>query len=481
LSDENNGESLFRTEKDALGEMKVPKDAYFGIFTIRALNNFQISGLVIDEEFIRSLAQVKKAAARTNYELGYLDEENMKAIIMASDEIYDGKYSSNFKLDVFQAGAGTPYNMNINEVIANRANDILGKPLGSYKPIHPNDHVNMSQSSNDTIPTAMRITSLKLLSELEQELSFLVQSLEAKSLEFKDIYKSARTHTQDAVPVTLGQEFSSYSSMVKECGEKLIVTKPSLRKLPIGGTAVGTGVNTDPEYASRMAHNLSKVTELELTETENLFEKLQFTNDFTMLMNVLSILSSSLIKMCNDLMLLSSGPETGLKEINLPSVEPGSSIMPGKVNPSILECCNMVFMQVNGNRHVVETASQYGMFELNVYTPLIAYNLFTSLRWLTNAVRSLNYKCIQGVTVNETVEENYFKESNALATLLSPLVGYEKAAQLANRSKASGRTIEEIVIEDKFLSKEQLDILMKSSISPNMKIIKEIKRMSTKK
>ena len=469
-------ESLFWTETDSLGPMKVPKSAYFGVFTVRALDNFQISGIHIDKEFIISLAQVKKAAAITNYELGYLNKTKMEAMLSALNEIEEGNLDSNFKLDVFQAGAGTPYNMNMNEVVANRANEILGQSIGSYKPIHPNDHVNMSQSSNDTIPTAIRLTTIKLVKKLSQELLFLQQSLEGKSIEFKDVYKSGRTHTQDAVPITLGQEFSAYSASVNSGRQHLENTINIMRVLPIGGTAVGTGINTHPEYASKMVNNLKSTTGLDIVLAENIFQSMQFTADFTNLMNALSNISSNLIKICNDLMMFSSGPETGLKEINLPPVEPGSSIMPGKINPSILECCNMVFMQVIGNRLVVETASQHGAFELNVYTPLIAYNLFTSLKWMTNAVITLNYKCIQGISVNKKVTQKYFNDSNALATLLNPIIGYDEATELAKQSKKKNKPIAELVIQERILSKEQMEKILKASIRPNMNVIDEIKK-----
>lgn len=468
--------SLFRTENDLLGPVKVPRKAYFGAFTVRALDNFQISGLTIDGEFTACLAMVKKAAARANMELGYLPREHADAIARAADEVAIGKLESNFILDVFQAGAGTPWNMNMNEVVANRANELLGHPLGSYTPIHPNDHVNMSQSSNDVIPTAMRIASIRLTKGLIQELDLLAQSFRAKAREFKDIVKSGRTHTRDAVPVTFGQELETYAEACQSNLALIVDALGSLKQLPIGGTAVGTGLNTHPNYQAAMIRLLVEESGLDLEAAPNIFDKMQFATDFLQLMNALSSLSSSLIKVCNDLMMLSSGPQTGLGEVKLPSVEPGSSIMPGKVNPSILECSNMVFMQVAGSRGVVETASQFGAFELNVYTPLIAFNVFTSIMWLTNALRALNHKCVQGIGVDERTTSRYFHNSGSLATLLTPIIGYTRAAELTKRAEDERKAVRDMILDEGVLNEEQLNTLMEYSTVPNLEVVDKIRK-----
>ncbi len=469
-------ESLFRTESDLLGPVKVPRGAYFGAFTARALENFQVSGLSIDGEFTACLALVKKAAALANTELGYLPRDRADAIAKAADEASAGRFDDSFRLDVFQAGAGTPWNMNMNEVVANRANELLGSPLGSYTPIHPNDHVNMSQSSNDVVPTAMRLASIRLAEGLVRELGSLAQSLGAKSKEFIDTVKSGRTHTRDAVPVTLGQELDAYAQAVQTGTADIVDSLKGLRQLPIGGTAVGTGLNTYPGYGAAVVRLLAEETGLDLEAAPSLFEKTQFPTDFLRLMNALSSLSSSLIKVCNDLMMLSSGPHTGLGEVKLPPVEPGSSIMPGKVNPSILECCNMVFMQVTGSRGVVETASQLGAFELNVYTPLIAFNVFTSLRWLTNAVRTLNHRCVQGIGVDEHAAHRYFQNSSSLATLLTPIIGYRRAAELTRRAEDEGRLVRDVILDEGVLTEEQLNTLMEFSTKPNLEVVDKIRK-----
>ena len=469
-------EPLFRTERDLLGPVKVPSGAYFGAFTARAMDNFQVSGLRIDREFTACLAMVKKAAARANEELGYLPRAHTDAMARACDEVASGMFDDNLVLDVFQAGAGTPWNMNMNEVVANRANEILGSPLGSYTPLHPNDHVNMSQSSNDVIPTAMRIASLRLTDGLVQELGYLAQSFRAKAVEFRDKVKSGRTHMRDAVPVTFGQEMEAYAAAVQTSLALITDALSSLRLLPIGGTAVGTGLNTHPRYQAAVIGHLAEETGLDLVAAPSLFEKLQFTTDFLQLMNALSSLSSSLIKVCNDLMMLSSGPYAGLGEVTLPTVEPGSSIMPGKVNPSILECCNMVFMQVTGSRGVVEAASRLGAFELNVYTPVVAYNVFTSVRWLTNAVRTLNQRCVQGLGVNEGVGLRYFQGSGSLATLLAPIIGYDRAAELTRRAEAQGRPVRDVILGEGVLTEGQLSELMEYSTRPNLEVVDRVRR-----
>ena len=463
-----------REERDILGAVRVPAEALYGSFTARARDNFDISGLRIDKAFIETLAEVKKASALANGDLGLLEGESLDAILRATDEVIAGEHSDEFPLDVFQAGAGTPWNMNMNEVIANRANRILGSSLGSYSPIHPNDHVNMSQSSNDVIPNAMRVTAIKLTGELVEKIGELESSLLGKAEEFKGVKKSGRTHTQDAVPISLGQEFKAYASAIANGGERIRRASESLRRLFLGGTAVGTGLNAHPEYPGRVLGHLRIITGFNLEQAGDFVEKTMFMTDFLSYMDALAALSVDLVKICNDLMLLSSGPRTGLGEISLPEVEPGSSIMPGKVNPSIPECVNMVCFQVMGARAVVENAAKFGALNLNVYTPVIANNLFTSARWLTNAIHILTERCVSGIEVNLEATGYYFDYSNAVATLLSPVIGYEAAAELSKEALEKGVKVRDLVVEKKILTEEQIDELIEHSCEPNLHIARRI-------
>jgi aspartate ammonia-lyase len=463
-----------REERDILGAKGVPKEALYGIFTTRAGENFDISGLRIDEAFIATLAEFKKASAKANGDLGLLEGESLDAILRAADEVIAEEHAAEFPLDVFQAGAGTPWNMNMNEVIANRANQILGSSLGSYSPVHPNDHVNMSQSSNDVIPNAMRVTVIKLTGELVEKIGELEISLLSKAEEFKGVRKSGRTHTRDAVPISLGQEFGAYASAIANGGERIRRASESLRRLFLGGTAVGTGLNTHPEYPERVLEHLKAITGLKLEHAEDFVEKTMFMTDFLVYMDALAAVSVDLVKICNDLMLLSSGPRTGLGEISLPEVEPGSSIMPGKVNPSIPECVSMVCFQVMGARAAVENAAKSGVLNLNVYTPVIAFNLFTSARWLTKAIRILMKRCVSGIEANLEVIGYYFDYSNAVATLLSPVIGYEAAAELSKEALEKGRKVRDLVVERRILTEEQIDELIEHSCEPNLHIARRI-------
>jgi len=463
-----------REETDILGAVRVPAEALYGSFTTRAEENFDISGLKIDEAFIATLAEVKKAAAQANWDLGLLEGESFDAILRAADEVISGGHAGEFPLDVFQAGAGTPWNMNVNEVIANRANQMLGSPLGSYSPVHPNDHVNISQSSNDVIPNAVRVTALKLTEELIEEIEKLEGILLVKAEEFKGVRKSARTHTRDAVPISLGQEFRAYASAIASGGKRITHAGESLRRLFLGGTAVGTGLNTHPEYPDRVLERLKIITGLDLGRAEDFVEKTMFMTDFLSYMDGLAALSVDLVKICSDLMLLSSGPRTGLGEISLPEVEPGSSIMPGKVNPSIPEAVSMVCFQVMGARAAVENAAKFGSLNLNVYTPVIAYNMFTSARWLTNAIRILTERCVSGIEANPEATGYYFDYSNAVATLLSPVIGYEAAAELAKEALEKGVKVRDLVVEKRILTEEQIDELIEHSGEPNLHIARRI-------
>ncbi len=457
-----------RKERDLLGEVDIPAAAYYGSFTARALYNFRISDRVIGVGFIRALAEVKRAATEVNAHLGLLDHSLAEAIMKAADEVINGKFELEFPLDVFQAGAGTPWNMNMNEVLANRANELLDHPLGSYTPIHPNDHVNMSQSSNDVIPTAVRIATLRLNCELVVSLKHLESTLEKKAIEFAEVMKSGRTHFRDAVPVTLGQEFHTYALAVRDAHRGLGEAETKLRRLPIGGTAVGTGVDTHPQYRKLVVDELRKVTALDLTGLDDPAQGLQFASDFLDYINAIDLLAVTLLKIGNDLMLLSSGPMTGLGEIMLPPVEPGSSIMPGKVNPSIIECVNMVCLQAIGSRNIIEKAAMLGSLDLNVYTPLIAFNLFNTQEWMTNAVVTLTDRCVVGIKANRRATDYYFRYSNAFATLLSPAIGYEKAAQLAMEAADKGMSVGKLALEKGLLSEKELEKLYRGSTSPNI-------------
>ena len=463
-----------RSERDLLGDVRVPADALYGSFTVRAKENFGISGLKIYEGFISTLAEVKKAAAQTNGDLGFLGGESLVAIRSATDEVISGDHFAEFPLDVFQAGAGTAWNMNMNEVIANRANQMLGSPLGTYRPVHPNDHVNLSQSSNDVIPNAMRVTTIKLTKGLSESIIELEGSLLSKAEEFRAVRKSGRTHNRDAVPISLGQEFRAYASAISSSRERITQAVDSLRRLFLGGTAVGTGLNTHPEYPGIVLDHLKTITGLDLVLAENFIEKTMFMTDFLYYLDALAALSVDLVKICGDLILLSSGPRTGLGEITLPEVEPGSSIMPGKVNPSILESVSMVCLQVRGARATVEDAAKLGALNLNVFTPVIAFNTFTSARWLTNAIHILTERCVSGIEANLVATNYYFDYSNAIATLLNPVIGYEAAGELAKEALEKGAKIRDLIIEKGILTQGEIDELIEHSGEPNLHISRRI-------
>lgn len=472
--------SEYRIEKDFLGEKQIPSKAYYGIFTARALENFQISSNRIHPLFIKNLALIKKAAAMANLNLGFLSEEHSNAIIKAAELIIEGKYYQNFPLDVFQAGAGTPWNMNMNEVLANLANELLGKPLGSYSPIHPNNQVNMMQSSNDVIPNTIRLTILTLLEDFLKDVNQLIASIEFQSKKYEKIKKSGRTHLRDATPITFGLEMRAYATALRN--SKLLIENSTkyLQKIHLGGTAVGTGVNTHPDFPRTILKLLKDYTGFKLSIAEDFVEKTQFLLDFQNVMDALSNLCLVLIKINNDLMFLSSGPMTGLNEINLPAVEPGSSIMPGKINPSILESVNMVCFQILGNRMAVEHATRSGLFEINVYTPLIANNIFNSFNLLTNALKVLREKTIDGLKVNVEVMEKYFRHSNALATILVPLMGYEEASKFAKLAAEENKPVDALVVSQGILSRDEMNQLSDHSTEPNLDIIKSILKEKSK-
>jgi aspartate ammonia-lyase len=439
-----------RTERDSLGEKKVPDDAYYGIHTVRAVENFPISGLKSHDLFIDSYVYIKKAAAIAN--------KQDKAIVKACDEILSGKFRE-FPVDVFQMGAGTSIHMNINEVIANRATEILGGKKGEYK-IHPNDDVNYGQSTNDTFPTAMRISALLMLRKyLYDNLDELDKNLSSKGKEFKGILKSARTHLQDAVPIKLGQEFDAYAMAVRKSKDKIKQAERSLLELGIGGSAAGTGLNTKKGYREEMVKLLSGYTGLDLVLAGDLREAMQSQGCIADVSSALRNLSLELNRISNDLRLLSSGPTTGLKEIKLPAVAPGSSIMPGKVNPSILEMVNMVCYQVIGCDTVISHAVSAGQLELNVMMPVMSYNLNFAIMVLGNAVKVLNEKCISGIKADERQCRKYFEDSIGLGAALNPIIGYEKAADVVKEAIKKNKTILEIVREKKILTEKEIEEL----------------------
>ena len=450
-----------RIEKDSLGEMEVPEEAYYGAQTARAVANFPISGLRPHATYVWATVIIKKCAARANRATGRLDVRIAEAIEAAADEVLAGALTDQFVVDPFQAGAGTSHNMNVNEVLANRALEILGRQRGDFSLLSPNDHVNMAQSTNDVIPTAIRLASLELLEPLLEELEALEQSLTAKAKEFDHILKSGRTHLQDAVPIRLGQEFGAYAVAIAKNRAGLEACIPGLLELGIGGTALGTGLNAEPAYISGMVEELAQATGFPLTGSSNLFEATQNMDPFLALSSALRRTAVNLGRIANDLRLLSSGPRTGLDEIRLPAVQPGSSIMPGKINPSMAEMLNMICFQIMGCDHAVMLASQAGQLELNVMMPLIAYNLTFALGLLANGVRKFRGACVEGITANEARCRRYLEESQGLVTVLAPSIGYLAAAEVAKESMASGESIHSIVLKRGLMPEEELDRAMR--------------------
>jgi fumarate hydratase class II len=446
-----------RTETDSLGPVLVPEDALWGAQTQRAVDNFRVSGLKQHAIYIAATALVKRAAAEVNMDLGMLEPSLGRPIVDAANRIVQGAWHDQFVVDPFQAGAGTSHNMNANEVIANAANETLGGARGVYKPVHPNDHVNMAQSTNDVIPTVLRvaasISALTLLSALEG----LASALEAKAVAFDRVLKPGRTHLQDAVPVRLGQEFGGYARAVALDRERVARTLEMVHRLGIGGTATGTGLNSPPEYHGRMVARLGELTGIAFVSTGNLFEPMQSAADLTDLSSALRTCAVTLSRIANDLRLLSSGPTTGLFEITLPSVQPGSSIMPGKVNPVMAEMLNMICFHVMGNDLTIMTAAQAGQLELNVMTPIIAYNLLQSLGILANGVRLFTERCVVGISANVERCRELAERSIGLATALNAYIGYAAAAKVAQEAMARGVSLRQVVLEHGYLAPERLD------------------------
>ncbi|MDQ0256691.1 fumarate hydratase class II [Evansella vedderi] len=444
----------YRTEKDPLGKIPLPEKAYYGSQTQRALDNFQISGRRFPRSFIKAQGIIKAAAAKTNMELGLLPDAVGQAIITASEEVIEGKWDEHFVIDVYQAGAGTSQNMNANEVIANRASEIAGGATDTGR-IHPNDHVNMSQSTNDTFPSALNIAAVEnIVHGLLPALFELQQSLEKKSEEFKDVLKSGRTHLHDAIPIRLGQEFYGYAGTIKECYEQINRTTDALYELGLGGKAIGTLGNLDPNYPPKIIKEISSRTNLPFREPENMFSFMQNRNAPIRVMMAMKELAVHLIKITSDLRLLSSGPRTGLEEITLPSVQPGSTIMPGKVNPAILEMTHMVCCQIIGAEASVTTAGTASQLEINVMMPVIAHTFLDSIEILTNAVATLVEKCIAGIQANEDTCNHWMEASLALVTGLSPILGYDKASQIGMQADEEKKTLKQVLEEKGMLSKK---------------------------
>ncbi len=445
-----------RIEKDTLGEVKLPDNVYYGAQTKRAMENFPISGMKLPRRFIRAQGIIKLAAARANGGLGLIEKKLLKAIEQAAQEVTDGRHDSHFVVDVYQAGAGTSQNMNANEVIANRAIEILKGEKGDYKIIHPNDHINMAQSTNDTIPASIYISAFEAVrDDLLPVLKTLENTLFHKSREFDSIVKAGRTHLQDAVPIRLGQEFSGYAEAIKNDIHRISRASESLLYLPIGGNAVGTGINAKPGFRNYIIREIIKITGIKFKKCKNLFEGIQNVNPALELSASLRGVSITLTKIANDIRLLSSGPRTGFAEIKLPAVQPGSSIMPGKVNPVMAEMLNMVCFQVIGNDTAIAYATQASQLELNVMMPLIAYNLLSSVDILTNGVDVFIHKCLKGIEPDPEKCMVFADNTLAMATALNPLIGYAAAAEISKEAYRTGKSVKQIVIEKSMLDRTE--------------------------
>src|SRR5215213_880469 len=446
-----------RTEKDPLGPLPVPNHALYGVQTVRALQNFPISGLRPLWPFVQSQVWIKKAAALTHKETGRLGAKAADAIVQAADEVLAREHDEHFIVDPYQAGAGTSHNMNVNEVLANRANEILGGKRGEYKPVHPNDHVNMAQSTNDTIPTNIRLAILSQLDALLRAFESLGKTLAAKGREFDDVVKAGRTHLQDAMPIRLGQEFTAYAGSVERNVRRIREASDYLRDLGIGGSAVGTGVTVEPEYPALIVKYLRQVSGLDLRVGDDRIQLMQSMGDVAAFSSALKVFAIDLSKISSDLRLMVSGPRTGFDEIRLPAVQPGSSIMPGKINPSIPEMVNQVCFQVMGCDTTVSIASEHGQLELNVMMPVIAHNVLLSMTILANAARVFADKTVRGIEANEEMCSYWVERSAALATALMPHIGYARAAEISKQSVKEGILIRDLVKREQVLPAEQID------------------------
>jgi len=450
-----------RKEKDSMGDMQIPDDAYYGAQTQRAVENFPISGITISKSMIQALGKIKRSAAIVNHELGLLDDDRKNAIVQAADEIIEGKFDSQFPVDIYQTGSGTSSNMNCNEILSNRASEIMGGKIGAKDPVHPNDHVNLGQSSNDVIPTAIHIAANTMLEEeLIPALQNLANELDKKATAFSDIVKIGRTHLQDATPITLGQEFSGYAQMVKNGIKRIQNAQGFLSELALGGTAVGTGINTKAQFGTHMAKEITRFTGISFVEASNHFEAQGAQDAAVETSGALKTIAVSLSKIANDIRWLGSGPRAGLGELILPAVQPGSSIMPGKTNPVICEAMIQACAQVIGNDMAITIGGQGGVFELNLMLPLIAHNLTNSITILSNGTIVFTEKLIIGLKANKEKCAGYIEGSLAMCTSLAPVIGYDKAAEIAYKAYNSGKTVREIAIEENVLDKDKLNELL---------------------
>ena len=460
MKDMTENEMEFRVEKDSIGTKDVPENVYYGVQSLRAAENFHITGLNMHPEIINSLAYIKKAAAITNCEAGLLDKRRTQAIVQACDEILEGKFREDFIVDPIQGGAGTSLNMNANEVIANRAIEILGGKKGDYSVVNPNDHVNCGQSTNDVIPTAGKMTSLRLLKKLKKQLLRLHSALEQKADEFDSVIKMGRTQLQDAVPIRLGQEFKAYSVAILRDLNRMDKAMDEMRTLNMGGTAVGTGLNADESYLRRIVPNLSEISGMDLVQAYDLIDATQNLDSFVAVSRAVKACAVTLSKIANDLRLMSSGPRAGFGEINLPAKQNGSSIMPGKVNPVIPEVVNQVAFNAIGNDMTITMAAEAGQLELNAFEPIIFYCLFQSIDTIAYAVNTFVDNCVIGITANETRCRYFVENSVGIITAICPYVGYQKAAEIAKEAIKTGESVRKLIIEKGLLTKEQMDEIM---------------------
>ena len=452
---------LSRMEHDSIGALNVPAEAYYGVQSMRAATNFQITHRPLHPVLIDSIVMVKKAAAITNEKSGKLDQQIAQAIIQACDEILDGNLRDQFIVDAIQGGAGTSANMNANEVIANRAIEILGGTKGDYSIVHPNDHVNMSQSTNDVIPTAGKITVLKLLPQTIKELEKLEKAMEEKEAEFDDILKMGRTQLQDAVPMRLGQSFGAFAHVLKRDIKRLKNVMDEMKVLNIGATAIGTAINVDPYYLANISYELSKVAGISLKQADDLIDATQNLDGFVSVSGVLKTCAVDISKISNDLRLMSSGPRTGLSEINLPARQNGSSIMPGKINPVIPEVVSQVAYLIIGHDYTITMAAEAGQLELNAFEPVLFHYLFESIDTLKEAAATLTKHCITGITENKGQSEEYIEKSVGISTALCPYIGYAKSAEIAKKSLKTGISVKELVLEEGLLKEEELKEILK--------------------
>lgn len=452
-------EQKYRIEADSVGEKQVPIDAYYGVQSLRAHENFMISGLLCPCEMIISMAQIKKACAMTNLEVGRLDEPRAKAIMSACDLIIAGKFHDQFIVDAIQGGAGTSLNMNANEVIANIANVMLGGTLGDYDLVHPNDHVNFAQSTNDVFPTCGKVTALKLLYRAQHELERLQAALLDKALEFDSITKMGRTQLQDAIPIRLGQEFHAYAMAISRDVARFEKAKQEMRSLNLGGTAIGTGLNADVEYLDKVVHNLTKVVGLEFNQAKDLIDATQNLDGYVAVSGITKACAVNLSKIANDLRLMSCGPRCGIAEINLPAKQNGSSIMPGKVNPVIPEVVSQIAYNIMGNDVTITMASEAGQLELNAFEPVIFFNMFHSIEQIEHSVNTFVDNCIVGITANADQCQAYVENSVGVVTAVSPYIGYAKAASIAKRALKTGESVRDILLEEDLFTEDELDAI----------------------